>query len=213
MNNKYKKHSKISESKIRHIFKLYSLDIDITKIAMITGVSRKTTNVIILGARDRIARHCIEEMNSDCDTFTQVKNDENQLATCDLSRKKKQIIFGIIKHDDKVYVNIINSDFKTIVNQLRNNAGCNSNIFIAYDGIVDFGNKKFHRITEAGTGHNNQIDIVECFWSYVKNRLAKFKGISPETFHLHLKESEFRFNHRGEDIYKLILNIIRNNPL
>jgi hypothetical protein len=28
-----------------------------------------------------------------------------------------------------------------------------------------------------------------------------------------LKECEFRFNHRGQNIYKVLLKIIRTNPL
>ncbi len=30
---------------------------------------------------------------------------------------------------------------------------------------------------------------------------------------LHLKESEFRFNNRKQDLYKILLKIIRKNPL
>ncbi|MGD9595810.1 MAG: IS1595 family transposase, partial [Wolinella sp.] len=32
-------------------------------------------------------------------------------------------------------------------------------------------------------------------------------------FNLHLKECEFRFIHRGEDLYKILLQIFRNEPL
>jgi len=32
-------------------------------------------------------------------------------------------------------------------------------------------------------------------------------------FYLHLKECEFRFNHRSDDIYQPLLKIIKNNPL
>ncbi|MBT4258756.1 MAG: IS1595 family transposase, partial [Nitrospina sp.] len=32
-------------------------------------------------------------------------------------------------------------------------------------------------------------------------------------FYLHLKECEFRFNHRGQNLYKLLLKIIRKSPL
>jgi len=46
-----------------------------------------------------------------------------------------------------------------------------------------------------------------------KTRLAKFKGIPKNIFYLHLKECEFRFNYRDHDIYKLILKIIRKNPI
>ncbi|MBD3809943.1 MAG: IS1595 family transposase, partial [Sulfuricurvum sp.] len=33
------------------------------------------------------------------------------------------------------------------------------------------------------------------------------------TFYLHLKESEFRFNHRGKDLYAIMLKSLRNYPL
>ncbi len=34
--------------------------------------------------------------------------------------------------------------------------------------------------------------------------------MSRSTFYLHLKECEFRFNHRDEDLYKLLLKITRS---
>jgi transposase-like protein len=43
--------------------------------------------------------------------------------------------------------------------------------------------------------------------------LAQFKGVPKHTFFLHLKETEFRFNHRHQDPYKLILRILRKDPL
>ncbi|HEZ0812721.1 TPA: IS1595 family transposase, partial [Neisseria meningitidis] len=46
-----------------------------------------------------------------------------------------------------------------------------------------------------------------------KGRLAKFHGISKEMFYLHLKETEFRFNHRHEDLGKILMKMLRNNPI
>lgn len=40
------------------------------------------------------------------------------------------------------------------------------------------------------------INGIETFWSFAKRRLAKFNGLSSVTFALHIKESEFRYNHR-----------------
>jgi len=37
--------------------------------------------------------------------------------------------------------------------------------------------------------------------------------MNKETFFLHLKESEFRLNHREQNLYKMILKIVRQNPL
>jgi len=33
------------------------------------------------------------------------------------------------------------------------------------------------------------------------------------TFYLHLKECEFRFNSRGDNLYRTILKIVREKPL
>jgi len=32
-------------------------------------------------------------------------------------------------------------------------------------------------------------------------------------FYLHLKETEFRFNHRQENIYHILLKLVRENPI
>jgi transposase len=57
---------------------------------------------------------------------------------------------------------------------------------------------------------NSHINGIEGFWGMAKTRLVKFKGMSRSTFYLHLKECEFRFNHRDEDLYQLLLKITRS---
>jgi transposase-like protein len=85
-----------------------------------------------------------------------------------------------------------------------------------YDGLVDIGYDKHYRVhhshNEFARGHSH-INGIESFWNYVKTRLYKFRGIARQTFYLLLKECEFRFNHRGEDLYKLLLKIFRDQPL
>jgi transposase-like protein len=44
-------------------------------------------------------------------------------------------------------------------------------------------------------------------------RLAKFRGIHKSTFCLHLKETEWRFNHRHENLYLVLLKEFRVTPL
>uniref|UniRef100_E6QI99 Transposase n=1 Tax=mine drainage metagenome TaxID=410659 RepID=E6QI99_9ZZZZ len=43
--------------------------------------------------------------------------------------------------------------------------------------------------------------------------MLKFNGIAKHTFYLHLKETEFRFNHRQDNLYKTLLSFFRNHPL
>ena len=83
-------------------------------------------------------------------------------------------------------------------------------------GLVDYSRKKLYRVRRRRTqltDARNRIDAVENFWGYVKMRLSKFRGVSKQTFYLHLKECEFRFNHRRDDVYKMLLKEFRKAPL
>ena len=85
----------------------------------------------------------------------------------------------------------------------------------AYDGLVLNGYdhyRVFHSHDEFARGKCH-VNGIESFWSYAKRRLAKFNGLTDEKFYLHLKESEWRFNHRCDNIYKILLKEFRKNPL
>ena len=62
-------------------------------------------------------------------------------------------------------------------------------------------------------GLQTHVNGIESFWSHAKHRLAQFHGERRDKFALHLKETEFRFNHRHLDLYKTLLELLRNEPL
>ena len=49
------------------------------------------------------------------------------------------------------------------------------------------------------------INGLEGFWSYAKERLAKFHGVSKERFPLYLKAMECRYNHRHHSLLPLLV--------
>ena len=71
--------------------------------------------------------------------------------------------------------------------------------------IVDIGYEKHLRVNhsknEFAVDNKNHINGIESFWGYAKHRLYKFKGIPKEKFELYFKETEYKFNHRGQDLY------------
>jgi transposase-like protein len=54
---------------------------------------------------------------------------------------------------------------------------------------------------------------LENFWAMARSRLVKFHGFSRQCSHRHPEETEFRFNHRQEKIYELLLHEFRKLPL
>ena len=77
----------------------------------------------------------------------------------------------------------------------------------SYDGLFQ-GGCKHHRIyhpqNQFARGRNH-VNGIESFWSFTKLRLAKLRGIRSEYFFLHLKESEWRWNHRRDNLYVTFL--------
>ena len=49
------------------------------------------------------------------------------------------------------------------------------------------------------------INGVEGFWSFAKERLIKHHGISKNKFLLYIKEMEWRYNHRTDNLFELIV--------
>ncbi len=49
------------------------------------------------------------------------------------------------------------------------------------------------------------INCVEGFWSFTNERLIKHHGISKEKFPIYIKEMEWRYNHKEEDLFDLLV--------
>jgi len=223
MKNKYVYCSRISEKKFREILRLFSLDLEANQTAKIVGLSRNTINKYYKTFRERIVMIC----NQDSPLSGEIEVDESYFGARHVKGKRgrgaygKTIVFGLLKREGKVYTEII-PDVKAVTLQgvIRGRVDINSVIhsdgWRGYDGLVDIGYNKHFRVHHGknefirGKSH---INGIESFWSYAKIRLVKFRGIDKKSFNLHLKECEFRFNHRGEDLYKILLEIFRNEPL
>jgi transposase len=72
-----------------------------------------------------------------------------------------------------------------------------SMIFCGYNSIKAEHKRRF-------TSGNVRISKVGGFWSYAKEKLGKFRGISKEYFPFYLKEIEFRYNYRNAEIFDIL---------
>ncbi len=57
---------------------------------------------------------------------------------------------------------------------------------------------------------NIHINGMEGFWSYAKHWMYQYRGIRKRYFPLYLKEVEFRFNHRNEDLFPILADLLVN---
>ena len=54
----------------------------------------------------------------------------------------------------------------------------------------------------------DHINGIEGFWSYAKNWLYHYRGVPRKYFHFYLKEIEWRFNHRNENLVTLLRKLL-----
>ncbi|WP_257309989.1 IS1595 family transposase [Geothrix fuzhouensis] len=223
MENKYYTRSKISEAKFRHLVRCFALDLTATETAVMTGISLRSVNAIYLRIRGRMAEACERQS-----PFSgQVEIDESYFGPHRVRGKRgrgaggKTIVFGILKRGGQVFTQVVPNCSKAallgvIRGHVKRKTTIHSDGWKAYDGLVDMGYQKHHRVNHGANEFargKSHINGIESFWSYAKRRLARFNGISKATFHLHLKECEFRFNCRHEDLYQTLLNLLRSHPL
>ena len=224
MSNKYYFRSHISDRKFRLILRLFSLDIEAKKAAEFAGLNQDTVNNIYNKLRVRIAELCEAESPF---TNGEVELDESYSGARRVrgirgrGAKGKIPVFGMLKRGDKVYTQIVkNCSVSELMPIIKGKADTDAVIysdgFKTYDGLVNYGYKKHYRVkhgeNEFADGHKH-INGIENFWGLCKVRLSKFRGVHKHTFYLHIKECEFRYNYRNQNIYLILLKELRKRPL
>ena len=223
MRNKYAYHARISEAKIRQIVKLFSLDLTATQIAKLAGVNRNTVNRYVAAFRERIARYCEAEspIKGEFEVDESYFGARRVKGVRGRGARGKTIVFGLFKRNGKVYTEIVPDCSKaTLQGIIRGLVDLESVIhsdgWRGYDGLVDLGYQKHFRVEHSHNEFSNKqshINGIESFWAFAKTRLVRFRGVKKEVFYFHLKECEFRFNHRQENMYLLVLKMLRLFPL
>ena len=205
------------------LLRLFALDLTASDAARLTGLSVRSVNEGYLRLRRRLQIWCPvpTELNG------AIERDESYFGPRRVRGKRgrgaggKTIVFGLFKRGGQVYTEIVpDCSKKTLQAIIRGKinaaAMVNTDGWRGYDGLVDVGFDRHFRVRHGrdefvqGASH---INGIESFWSFAKARLHPFKGVPKHPFLLHLKESEFRFNHRYEDLYKLLLKLLRQQPL
>ena len=124
----------------------------------------------------------------------------------------KMIVFGMLERQNKIFTTVVdNVSAQTLMNEIKEHAEKGSvfytDTFRSYKSLKQFG----HHITvdhskEFGSKRRH-INGLEGFWSYAKERLLKYHGVSRNHFYSYLKELEFRYNYRKVNLYQKLIEI------
>lgn len=126
----------------------------------------------------------------------------------------KQAVFGILERNGRVYTAAVpdvsaKTLFEHIKKKTRKGSVFYTDDFKSYKDLKQYGkHSKIKHSKSFGKGHNH-INGIEGFWSFAKERFHKYHGINRKNYPEYIKEMEFRFNHRNESLYPLLICVIR----
>lgn len=189
-------------------------DLTATQAAEICGVNRNTVNRYYALLRKEILAASVREAKAEIGEF---ELDESYFGARRVRGKRgrgaagKTPVFGLLKRGEKVFVTVVpNCSRETLMPIIQGKILEKSTVYTdgwrAYDGLVLNGYdhyRVFHSENEFARGKSH-VNGIENFWSFAKRRLAKFNGCASAAFAMHLKECEWRYNHRNEDLLRLI---------
>ena len=126
----------------------------------------------------------------------------------------KSVVFGLLERDGQVYTKVVEHVsaeelMRHIAAHTRKGSVYYTDAFRGYRSLRRYG--KHHTVNHARSFRDrrrgNHINGIEGFWSYAKHILYSYRGVSKYHFPMYLKEIEYRFNHRGENLFKQFIRI------
>jgi len=208
---------KLSCQQWLRIIKLFELEISTRKMATQLRISYNTVYkaVTIL----RLAILATDSKNCRLLLKGEVEIDESYFG----GRRKgnrgrgaagKVPVFGILERKGRVTVEVVpNVKAETLlhltVKKVRRGSIVYTDRYRSYDSLMFCGYRHL-KVDHSIRFSQGKVYIngLEGFWSFAKERLMKHHGISPKQFPLYIKEQEFRYNHRKEDLFPLMVDLI-----
>jgi len=212
------KHAKISDYKIKKILQYFSEDINASKTAKFLNLNRRTIDRYFNIFRTKILKFSLAESQG----FGEFELDESYFGAKRVRGKRgrgaagKTPVFGLLKREGKVFVSIVKNCSRDelmpiIQGKILEGSTIHTDGWKAYDSLILNGYdhyRVYHSHNEFARGKCH-VNGIESFWSFAKRRLNKFNGIASHKFNLHLKECEFRWNYRNQNIYAKMLQILK----
>jgi len=207
--------TRINYSRLLILVKLFELEVSAHRASKELGMSYSTVYSFYRKFREGIYK-CVKAESKQLGG--EVEADESYFGGRRRGKRGRGAVgkihvFGIIEREGAVKVEVVpDVRAETLLNEIKEKVKRGSIIYTdqyrAYDTLVTHGDYFQHlRINKEQRFVNGKVYIngIEGFWSFAKERLMKFHGISSKYFVYYLKELEFRYNHRNEDLYTLIL--------
>ena len=211
----YLERLRIPLHELAHLLYLFTLGVPSYRSQRYVGVSLKTAQKVYTTIRQSLYDQGLIQLTTDR-LSGEVELDETMYGGHRKGKRGwgaagKHLVFGLYQRNGQVLTFPV-PDRKTdtliplIMAHTKAGSLYYSDNWHAYTWLSVKGN---HVVVEKERGApqakgRDHFNGIEGFWSYSKNWLYQARGIPRHHFHLYLKETEFRFNNRDQDLFPMI---------
>lgn len=220
MKNRYSSRSKISEKKLLEVVRLFAMDLTVLQIATLVRLNRNTVSRYVIALRKRIAEK--SQYRDDTQIGSEDMRVEPVLGVRGRNPSDKHAIVLLFESDGKILIQLVPRNFSALMQAVMRGKVRADGVMegLSIEGCKAIGNLNtkniFHLPSASDQGRvNSNLPIatpVHRFWTYLKDRMRKIRGIRRTMLPLHLCECEFRFNNR-DNIFKQLIEMIEAKPL
>ncbi|THB69247.1 MAG: transposase [Desulfovibrio sp.] len=200
------------------LVKLFELEVATSKIVEQTGLSHNTVFKALATIRLAILAHSLDaQLIVDHGYSLGFGNKRTPLSATDPDKDPPPPVFGIFEHAGWVFADIVPGlDAESVVHFKRNfqlkTASLGNIVYTdryqQYATLMTCGLylRKHHPQKHLDRGLS--VDSSKGFWPYSRERLKRYKGVSNERFPLYIKELEFRYNSRQQDMFAQLVEYL-----
>lgn len=198
------------------LIKLFELDLTANKMAPQLKLSYNTVYKALTALRFAILTSALDAPQLLCgDSGIDLGFDGKKIT---LERREGRMssypVFGIIEKSGWVFVDHVphiqaetvlhfNLNFSLKLTRMGNIVYTDR--YRHYDALIFCGDEHLPLNFATIGGKSPYLDTLPGhFWGYARKRLRQYNGVTSRRFPLYLKELEFRYNNRGQDVFPLL---------
>ena len=205
------------------LVKLFELEVTAAQAALQTGLSYPTAlrgftvlRRAILGQEEPSLLPLVSDAVEADESYFGPRRPRRHRGLGYAGRKvpHKTPVLGILERHGRVRVSVVpDCSAETLLGETLKMVKRGSLVYTdrwrGYDTLTFCGYRHL-RVNKARRFSRGKVHVngLEGFWAYAKGKLLKFHGVSPAKFPLYLYEMQFRYNHRQEDLFELLLHAL-----
>jgi len=202
---------RLARAEIAHLLYLFVLGVPSYRARHYTGVSLKTMQRLYTRFREALYLQSLQELRA---LSGVIEIDEALFGGFRKGKRGwgahgKRAVFGLYKRNGHVLTfPVPNRNHATLLPLIEAHTTPGSLFYTDdYHAYASLSVRGAHVVVSKKEGRprgRDHINGIEGFWSYAKHWLYQYRGVPQHHFPLYLKEVEWRFNHREENLFDLL---------